>query len=208
MTEHAGTAFPVPTDRIKTGIACLLLGQETSAFDNGTHPYWKAMAARLQVTPVGERPALLKTEIQQHPGIDHDRFLAEIAAIDPNDAESQAPEVESNSLVGLPEALPFPTDALPPVLHDYILDCSLARGCPPEFIGVPLLALAGAAIGTSTLIEAKPGWVEQPSLYAVVVAPSSTQKSPAMGDAMEFTTSQAWRHEIAHKQALSRFDQE
>ena len=43
-----------------------------------------------------------------------------------------------------------------------------------------MLALLGCAIGTSRVLEVKPGWLEGPRLYTAVVAETGTKKSPAL----------------------------
>jgi hypothetical protein len=43
-----------------------------------------------------------------------------------------------------------------------------------------MLPLLGAAIGTSRVLEVKPGWREGPRLYAAVVAEPGSKKSPAL----------------------------
>jgi hypothetical protein len=49
-----------------------------------------------------------------------------------------------------------------------------------DYIAVPLLTLAGAAIGARRALEIKTGWTERPSLYAAIVAPPGSAKSPAL----------------------------
>jgi hypothetical protein len=44
-----------------------------------------------------------------------------------------------------------------------------------------MLALLGAAIGTSRVLEVKPGWHERPLLWTAVVAGLGSKKSPALG---------------------------
>jgi hypothetical protein len=53
-------------------------------------------------------------------------------------------------------------------------------GCPEDYLAVPLLVLAGAAIGATRVLEVKPGWREAPCLYAAVVGDPGTTKSPAL----------------------------
>jgi Protein of unknown function (DUF3987) len=75
---------------------------------------------------------------------------------------------------------PFPLDALPDVLAKFVQTCAAALPCPPDFLAVPLLAVLGAAIGTTHVIEIKPGWRESPSLWTAVVADPGSKKSPAL----------------------------
>src|SRR5262249_40493453 len=67
-----------------------------------------------------------------------------------------------------------------PPLRRYVEEGAVALRCPPEFLGVPMLVIAGAAIGTSYVLEVKPGWRERPCLYAAIVAPPGKGKSPPL----------------------------
>src|SRR5207245_2202641 len=55
-----------------------------------------------------------------------------------------------------------------------------SRPCPPEFVAVPLLGLAGSAAGTARELELKPDWREGPNLFAAVVGDPGSKKSPAL----------------------------
>jgi hypothetical protein len=79
-----------------------------------------------------------------------------------------------------PDPEPFPLDVLPVPLARFVRDGAVALACPPDYLGVPLLAIAGAAIGASRAVEIKEGWPERPSMYAAVVAPPGSAKSPAL----------------------------
>ena|ERR1700677_4974495 len=83
-------------------------------------------------------------------------------------------------LVETPEAEPFPLDVLPQQLAHFSEAVSLAKHCPPDYVAVPLLTIAGAAIGASRVLEIKPGWRERPCLYAAVIGPPGSAKTPAL----------------------------
>src|SRR5258708_38342642 len=59
-------------------------------------------------------------------------------------------------------------------------DAAAAVNCPVDYIAVPILALAGGAIGASRELEIKAGWRERPCLYAAVIAPPGSAKTPAL----------------------------
>jgi hypothetical protein len=73
---------------------------------------------------------------------------------------------------------PFPIDALPSVLGDYVGAAAAAIGCDPALVALPALAVAAAAIGNSRSIRLKKGWTEPAVIWAVTVAPSGELKSP------------------------------
>ena len=49
---------------------------------------------------------------------------------------------------------------LPNTVTTVIRGVAEALPCLPDFVGVPLLAVLGTAIGTSRVLEVKPGWLK------------------------------------------------
>jgi hypothetical protein len=82
-------------------------------------------------------------------------------------------------------ALPFPVEVFPTPLRRFIREVAEALPFLPDFVGVPLLAVLGTAIGTSRVLEVKPGWLEGPRLFAAVVAEPGSKKSPALALVMQ-----------------------
>ena len=76
---------------------------------------------------------------------------------------------------------PFPLDALPPSFRALVEQGAAAMVAPGDFVAVPLLVSAGAAIGSALELELKPGWREGANLYAAVVGDPGSKKSPTMG---------------------------
>jgi len=81
--------------------------------------------------------------------------------------------------------LPFPVEVFPTQLQRFIREGAAAMQCAPEFFGVPMLAVAGVAVGNGAVLQVKPGWREGPRIYAAVVAPPGSAKSPALRAVME-----------------------
>lgn len=79
-----------------------------------------------------------------------------------------------------PQVKPFPLEVLPSPLRRFVEEGAEAICCPPDFLAVPLLVLAGVAIGTSRLLRVKEGWEEGPQLFAAIVADPGAKKSPAL----------------------------
>ena len=75
---------------------------------------------------------------------------------------------------------PFPVEVLPTPLARFVAEGANALPCPPDFLGVLMLPLLGAAIGTSRVLAVKPGWHEGPRLFVAVVAEPGSKKSPAL----------------------------
>jgi hypothetical protein len=74
---------------------------------------------------------------------------------------------------------PFPVDALPGVLAEFVRQASQALGCDPAFVALPALAVAASAIGNTRTIRPKRGWTEPAIVWTVLIAESGTLKTPA-----------------------------
>ena len=75
----------------------------------------------------------------------------------------------------------FPVDALPRTCARYVEEVAASLVCPPELVGLPVLAGLSGVMGRSREIHIKPGWAETGSLYAGVVDAPGGRKSPAAG---------------------------
>ncbi len=80
---------------------------------------------------------------------------------------------------------PFALELLPAPLSRFVGETAASLGCAPEFVALPALAVAGAAIGTTRAIRLKASWRECPVVWTCVVARSGTLKSPALDAAVE-----------------------
>ena len=87
--------------------------------------------------------------------------------------------------IELPAAPPFPTGAMPRGCRQLIEEAAAAIGCPPEFVGLPMLSVLGSAIGNSRVLKLKGGWEEGAAIYAAVVAEPGEKKTPATKVAIE-----------------------
>src|SRR5262249_43268237 len=79
-----------------------------------------------------------------------------------------------------PPAEPFADVILPDPVYDFVRVVSASIGCPPDFVGLPVLVIAGAAIGRSASLLLKPGYFASASLYGMNVGGPSSGKSPAL----------------------------
>jgi hypothetical protein len=75
---------------------------------------------------------------------------------------------------------PFPIEALPKSVADFVTASAEAIGCDPSFIALPLLVGFAAAIGNSRRVQLKRGWTEPAILWGAVIGESGTTKSPAL----------------------------
>jgi hypothetical protein len=79
----------------------------------------------------------------------------------------------------LPEAPPFPTDALPQAARGFVEEGAEAIGCAPDLLALPVLAVLSAGIGGSRIAEIKRSWREGATLFLAVVASPGEKKTPA-----------------------------
>jgi hypothetical protein len=84
-----------------------------------------------------------------------------------------------------PSVPPFPVDVLPAPLQRVVKEVAVALPCPEDFVAVPLLVLAGTALGASRALAVKKGFVQRPSLYAAVIGPPGSAKTPALDFVIE-----------------------
>src|SRR5262249_35149069 len=83
-----------------------------------------------------------------------------------------------------------------------VAETARALACPPDFVGGPLLALAGGAIGNARHVSITRSHAQPPCLFLVVIAPPGTAKSPALRilrhvfDEVQRQWLDAWRVEM------------
>lgn len=79
--------------------------------------------------------------------------------------------------------LPLQKEMLPTLLFDFIDDVSLRVNCPPDFVAVALLAGLAGVIGRKYGVHPKQNddWLVTPTLWAAMIGPPSSKKSPALG---------------------------
>jgi hypothetical protein len=131
---------------------------------------WRASRAR------GEAPERLRQALEQAaqpwtPPVVGEAVPAAVGAAEPTTGTS-------------PPAPPFPLELLPPLTQSYVRVCAQAIVCPEDFIALPLLVAAGAAVGGACELELKPGWREGSNLYAAIIGCPGSKKSPALDAAL------------------------
>jgi len=96
----------------------------------------------------------------------------------------------------LPTYQPFPLDALPPTLREYVDAAAAAIGCDPALVALPALAVIAGCIGNSRAIQLRRRWSEPAVVWALTVARSGGVKSPAFSAAVDpLMDHQMGRHE-------------
>ncbi len=89
------------------------------------------------------------------------------------------PETSEPVIINSDIVEPFPIDAMPECVRDLIRQGAESMFCPPDFLGVALLVILGAAIGNKKSIQIKPGWIFKTNIYACIIALPGSAKSPA-----------------------------
>jgi DNA polymerase-1 len=80
----------------------------------------------------------------------------------------------------IPPAPPFPLDVFPKVIQDIVNQSASAFPCPSDYVAVPIVATAGAAIGASRKLAIKTSHLQGACVFAGVVGPPGSAKTPAL----------------------------
>jgi hypothetical protein len=85
----------------------------------------------------------------------------------------------------IPEAESFPLWTLPESLQRFVTEAAGALNCPQDFVAVPMLALAGGAIGNTRRVAITRSHQQGACLFAVCVGRPGSAKSPALNLVVE-----------------------
>lgn len=75
---------------------------------------------------------------------------------------------------------PFPLDALPALIRQFVRDGAKSLNVAPDFIALPTLGFAGGTIGNTRALAVKRGWIERPNPWFAPIGPPGSGKSPAL----------------------------
>jgi hypothetical protein len=95
-----------------------------------------------------------------------------------------ADNASSAHLTRTDDVQPFPFEVLPAPFAQFVEVVARALPCPPDFVAVPALAVAGAALGGGCELEVKRGWRERPALWIAIIGNPGSKKSPAWAAAV------------------------
>ena len=110
--------------------------------------------------------------------------LLEYSRVELLRVESMVSNWEEPKIAGPTLPPPFPTDILPPPLEDLILRHAESMPCPPDYVAVPALAVAGAAIGRSLAVRLRSEWIQMANIWSAIVGAPGACKSPALDVAL------------------------
>jgi len=103
----------------------------------------------------------------------------------PTAQEAQAPVWEPPVPFTVRNPPPFPTDALPGWLKDFVAAEAEATQTPADLAGMLALAVCGAAVAKKVVIFILEGWTEPTNIFTVTALPSGRRKSQVFGDITE-----------------------
>ena len=145
---------------------------------------FRPLAELLAATPFPDRGRILDVFLTGR--TDRDAIIKAMADADPTGPPPAAGSAPPPSdwpplrLEELPPVEPFPVDVLPEPAARLVIEGADAIGCPRDFLGVPMLAVAAGTIGRSASLMLKPGYFAGPTLYAACIGPPSDGKTPAL----------------------------
>ena len=79
-----------------------------------------------------------------------------------------------------PSRVPFPVDCFPPKVREYIRRVAEANAVYPEYVGLPVLTVGGAAIGNALRLMAKVRFIVPPTLWGIMIGDPGANKSAPM----------------------------
>jgi hypothetical protein len=112
---------------------------------------------------------------------DPDKFKARLEEAIRNSERVQLGRPQENGrAIQAPEPYkPFPVEALPAPLMEYVRQGALALGCDPAYLALPCMAVAAGMIGFTRVLQIKRTWRVPSALWTLVIAESGSLKSPA-----------------------------
>jgi hypothetical protein len=116
-----------------------------------------------------------------------------------------------NDADGLPDGVqdleyrPFPVQALPSPVRDFVDAGARAIGVDAAFVALPLLAALGAAIGNTRRLRIKPGWLAPPIIWTAVVSEPGGGKTPAARLALRLVLKRQKEALARHSEAMKKF---
>ena len=75
-------------------------------------------------------------------------------------------------------------------------------------IALPALTVAGAAIGSTRVVQIMPGWIERATIWATIIARSGTTKSPAARPILAPLRRAQSKALTAHDDAMKNYEAE
>lgn len=101
---------------------------------------------------------------------------------------------------------PMPLTQFPNSVGRFIRETAASMQCDPAFVALPALSTLAAAIGTTRMIQLKPGWVEPAIVWTCIIARSGTLKSPAWEAAVKPLADAEHRAQLSNQEASAEYE--
>ena len=167
----------------------------------------RPLVQRMEEASDDERERIWEEHIEAMSEEDANSLIESVAGVSPGDPAPEddgwgTPELEKPVAVE-----PLPVDIFPVPAARLIRDGAKAIGCAPDFLGLTVLAVAGAAIGRSVSLRIKDGYFASPVFYIANISKPGDGKSPAMNAVVR----PFWKIDEAEhkrfKEAMEEYDQ-
>lgn len=103
---------------------------------------------------------------------------------------------------------PFPSHCLPEAAREFCQAVATATGTPVDFAALSALGCIAGAVGGSTRLVVKPGWMEYAVLWLATVAPPGSAKTPVQGLVMRPLREIQSELSARFQQAVKNYDAE
>jgi hypothetical protein len=103
---------------------------------------------------------------------------------------------------------PFPVDALPSLIAEYVRQAAAALGCDPAYVALPCIAVAAGLIGFTRVLRLKRTWRAPSVLWTMVVADSGSLKTPGFRHATDFLFTLQKYLDAEYKRKLAQYCEE
>jgi hypothetical protein len=173
-----------PTRFEAWGLARVMAGLSLNGELAAMSEPWRTLARMMAARPPTDRREVLEIFLAGRPERED-----VIEAIADQEGEGPPPPVDSAPtgsdwpslrLDALPAVDPYPVDVLPEPAALLVIEGASAIGCPRDFLGVPMLAVAAGTIGRSAILFLKGGYFTSATMFAICIGPPSDGKTPAL----------------------------
>jgi hypothetical protein len=111
----------------------------------------------------------------------------------------------TNSREHLPAVDPFPLDVLPAALQRYVSEAAAAFSCPPDYPAMAVMAVAGAAIGNSRMLEIRRTFTASAALYVCIIGEPGVTKTPLLSFVLKPVHKRSQELAEEHARAMAKF---
>jgi hypothetical protein len=172
---------------------------------NGHHQHCainKTVAKQVRTrTPPDTRAMLSSRPLEGNDTNEHNESCVDT---EQQTSRERAPDITAD-VTGIGLYTPFPVHVLPRIVRNFVAAAAESIGCDTSFVALPMLVCLARAIGNRRVIELKSTWQEPAVLWAAIVGPSGSHKTPASQISLQFAKRQDAALVKQHKEALTEY---